>query len=74
MLQTDNTQTVTTANLNAAINARRSRFSNTLCVKITSCQRQGLDTAADDQGLTLSEFSRSIVDEYLEEYFRNKKL
>jgi len=67
-------QPVTTVRLNTAINSGRVRYHDSLSVKISACERQGLDTAAEEQGLTISELTRSMVDEYLEEYFRNKKL
>ncbi len=74
MTTLDNTPPVTTVRINTAMSSSRVRFPNTLSVKIPTYERQGLDTAAEEQGLPLSELTRSIVDEYLEEYFRNKKL
>jgi len=69
-----NPQPVTTVRLNIAIKSDRVRYRDSLSVKISAYQRQGLDTAVQEQGLTISELTRSMVDDYLEEYFRNKKL
>jgi len=67
-------QTVTTVRLNTVLNSSRVRFPDSLSVKISTYGRQGLETATEEQGLTISELTRIIVDQYLEEYFRNKKL
>jgi len=74
MSTSQNVPPVTTVRLTTAIKSDRVRYRDSLSVKISTNERQGLDTAAEEQGLTISELTRSMVDDYLEEYFRNKKL
>jgi len=73
MTEIDDFKSVTTIRLNTAINSSRVRFPDSLSVKIPTFSRQGLEIAAQEQGLTLSELTRDIVEAYLEEYLKNKK-
>ena len=72
MTEIDNSKNVTTVRLNTAINSSRVRFPDSLSVKIPTYARQGLEIAAQEQGLTLSELTRDIIEGYLEGSFKTK--
>jgi len=72
MTEIDDFKDVTTIRLNTAINSSRVRFPGSLSVKLSTYARQGLEIAAQEQGLTLSELTRDIIEGYLEESFKTK--
>ncbi len=75
MTEIDDFKDVTTIRLNTAINASRVRFPGSLSVKLSAYSRQGPDMpdiAAREQGLTLSELARDIIEAYLEDYLKNR--
>ncbi len=72
MTEIDDFKDVTTIRLNTAINASRVRFPGSLSVKLSADSRQGPDIAAREQGLTLSELARDIIEAYLEDYLKNR--
>ncbi|MPM22437.1 hypothetical protein SDC9_68892 [bioreactor metagenome] len=74
MTEIQDFKNVTTVRLNTALNSRRVRFPHGLSTKVSTYAKQGLCIAAEEQGLTPSELTRDIIDNYLEEYFRNRKI
>ncbi|WP_155897865.1 hypothetical protein [Methanocorpusculum bavaricum] len=74
MTQVEDIQGVTTVRISKAVKIRRPRLPESLCVKLSIREKHDFNTAAEEQGLLISELARQIIDQYLEEYFRNKKL
>jgi hypothetical protein len=74
MTQVEDIQGVTTVRISKAVKIRRPRLPESLCVKLSIREKHDFNTAANEQGLLISELARQIIDQYLEEYFRNKKL
>ena len=73
MLQTENAQRAASGNLDAACRAGRRQLTESASVKLSRYEREGAETAAEEQGLLISDVFRIALDRYLEEYKKAKR-
>jgi Mn-dependent DtxR family transcriptional regulator len=69
----DNPQTAASCSLGTAFRANRRQLTETFSVKISKYEREGVETAAEEQDLLISEVIRIAIDHYLEEYNKTKR-
>ena len=56
-----------------ACRAKRQRLTKSASVKLSRYEREGAETAAEEQGLLISDVFRIALDRYLEEYKKAKR-